>query len=367
MNVTISFIRSFFICLSILFLTIYTTSTFEGGLNSLNLILGIGLGLVFGFSFMVFEYLFKNVNLKSFVTAMIGLFLGYLMGECILIILNSVLDISSLNISSASVNLIRVGIFLFSTYLSMTLTARALEEFHINIPFIKFKGSHQQKGVILLDTSVLLDPRLIDLATSGLLDQRLIIPQFTVKELNSGLESHDEAIKAKARRGLEVLKKLENMTALGIQYNNTDYNDLSDSTSKLIRLARLLDANIFTADISKIQHSFSDGVKLINIHTLSNALKPISQTGETLVLKVQRYGKEPRQGVGYLDDGTMVVINGGAEFIGETIKVQVLSVKHTTSGRMIFCNANEDLGFGEQELVQSVVDMENSQKNYFAL
>jgi uncharacterized protein YacL len=104
----------------------------------------------------------------------------------------------------------------------------------------------------------------------------------------------------------------------------------------------MIDADLLTADISRIEQASIEGVRIINIHTLSNALKPLTHSGETLTIKVQRYGKEPRQGVGYLEDGTMVVINGGADFIGETIKTHVLSVKHTSSGRMIFCNALED-------------------------
>src|ERR1044072_7233269 len=103
-----------------------------------------------------------------------------------------------------------------------------------------------------------------------------------------------------------------------------------------------MNTNIITSDINRIQQASIEGVRIINIHLLSNALKPLTQAGEFINIKIQRYGKEPRQGVGYLDDGTMVVVNGGAEFIGETIKAQVLSVKHTSSGRMIFCNAAEE-------------------------
>lgn len=136
--------------------------------------------------------------------------------------------------------------------------------------------------------------------------------------------------------------------------------------AKLIRLARLQDANIMTADINRVQQAMIDGIRIINLHLLANALKPITQTGEFLHIKIQRYGKEPRQGVGYLEDGTMVVVNGGAEFIGETIKTQVLSVKHTSSGRMIFCNAmDESLGLEEPPLTPQ--DAESSHKNYFAL
>jgi len=135
------------------------------------------------------------------------------------------------------------------------------------------------------------------------------------------------------------------MMALEMRYNDSDFPEVKDPLSKMVRLARLLDANILTADLSQIQIPAIEGLRFINLHDLSKALKPLMQTGEHIRIKIQRYGKEPRQGVGYLDDGTMVVVNGGGQFIGETIEVQVLSVKHTTSGRMIFCNAmTEEMG-----------------------
>jgi uncharacterized protein YacL len=258
-------------------------------------------------------------------------------------------------------------IFLTTIYLAMNLTARAADELYISIPFIKFKPTSYKKRDILLDASILLDPRLIDLASSGLLDQHIVIPRFIVKELNEIVEGSDETIKPKARKSLEVLKKLENIPTLDIRYVDTDFPEIKDPTIKLTRLARMLDANIFTADMNRIQQSAHEGLRIINIHALSNALKPITQTGEQILIKVQRYGKEPRQGVGYLEDGTMVVINGGAEYIGDTIKAQVLSVKHTSSGRMIFCNAAEEGCMNENDVAQSIADMENAHKNYFTL
>jgi uncharacterized protein YacL len=141
---------------------------------------------------------------------------------------------------------------------------------------------------------------------------------------------------------LENLKKLEELLSLEIRTSDTDFPEIKDSMGKLIRLARLLDANILTTDINRVQIAATEGVKIINLHALSNALKPLMQAGEKLKIKIQRYGKEPRQGVGYLDDGTMVVVNGGGDFIGENIDVYVLSVKHTASGRMIFCNTIEE-------------------------
>jgi uncharacterized protein YacL len=251
----------------------------------------------------------------------------------------------------------------------MIMTSRATEELHVSIPFVQFQPMSHKKKDILVDISILTDPRIIDLASSGLLDHQLILPRFALKDLYNMSETGDEAAKAKARRSLEVVKKLESMPTLDLRYVETDFPEIKEPMSKLIRLARFLDTHIITSDINRIQSSSIEGVRIINIHLLSNALKPITQAGEYINIKVQRYGKEPRQGVGYLDDGTMVVINGGAEFIGETIKGQVLSVKHTSSGRMIFCNAAEEgqTPLTEQEFAQSVSDMENNHKSYFSL
>ncbi|CCB91023.1 hypothetical protein WCH_AR05120 [Waddlia chondrophila 2032/99] len=124
---------------------------------------------------------------------------------------------------------------------------------------------------------------------------------------------------------------------------------------------------MLTAEANQIEQSSVEGIRIINMHNLAKALKPLTQTGEFISIKVQRYGKEARQGVGYLEDGTMVVINGGAEFIGEMIKAQVLSVKHTSSGRMIFCNAFEDEeGYAEERMAIPDKD-DSSAKKYFAL
>lgn len=367
MNISLTFIRIFFLLICMLFLTTYTTTLSSGGFTFSNIVIGMISGSALGLMLMGTEVLFKRFNLRSFNIALLGLLCGYLMGGAILLILTAALNFSAIPLSAESASLLRIGIFLFTTYLGMTLVARASDEIYISIPFIKFKPTSFKKKDILADMSALTDTRIIDLAASGLLDHQLVIPRFTIKELNDLMESSDESQKNKARRCLDVVKKLENIPTLDLRYVDTDFPELKDPMSKLIRLARMQDANILTADINRIQQASIEGVRIINIHLLSNALKPLTQTGEFLNIKIQRYGKEPRQGVGYLDDGTMVVVNGGAEFIGESIKSQVLSVKHTSSGRMIFCNAMEENMLGTPDLDQSVTDMENSHKNYFSL
>lgn len=284
-----------------------------------------------------------------------------------MLIFQTALNLSTFTIASEASSLIRIAVFLSSIYIAMVMVLRASEGLQIAIPFVTFNSATQKKKDIVLDASTLFDTRIIDLATSGLLDGILIMPKFVIKELNYTNENGDETAKAKTRRCLEVVRKLEGIPSLEMRYDETDYPELKDAWSKICRLADMRDASIMTADLNRAQYPSSQKTRIINIHTLSNALKPISQNGEFLNIKIQRYGKEPRQGVGYLEDGTMVVVNGGAEYIGETIKAQVLSVKHTSSGRMIFCNTTDEHLLHEQEISQAVAEMENSHKNYFAL
>lgn len=367
MNASIVFARIFFLLLCILFVTTFTLTSLPGGMNYANVLKGLLGGSLLGAFLIGSEYIFSRFSLRAFNLAALGLFFGYLLGQAVLLIFDGIISISGIASSGEILGIIKTAIFLYTCYLGLIMTAKGSEELYLSIPFVKFKPTYQKKKDILLDISILTDPRIIDLATSGLLDHHLIFPRFALKELYQMADSNDEMIKAKARKSLEVVKKLEGIPSLELRYVDNDFPEIKDVHAKLTHLARHLDANIITSDINRVQISEIEGIRVININLLSNALKPITTAGEFLSIKIQRYGKEPRQGVGYLDDGTMVVVNGGAEFIGEVIRTQVLSVKHTSSGRMIFCNAAEDTVLTEQELQQSVKNLENTHKNYFAL
>lgn len=343
MNVSLAFVRIFFLILSIFFMTAYMVTTTHA-LSVNDILLGIILGFVFGMLLIGFDVLFRRFNLRSFNIAVIGLFFGYLMGQALVLFFNAVVAITSITATSATLEIIKIFLYLFGAYLGIVFTLRSSDELYVSIPFIKFAPTSLKKKDLLIDASVLADARIIDLAASGMLDHHLVLPRFIVKELYAQSESTDEMLKNKARRSLEVVKKLENVPGIELRYNDTDFPDVRDSGAKLIRLARLLDTNILTADISRVQISTIEGVRIINIHALSNALKPLTQAGEFIRVKIQRFGKEPRQGVGYLEDGTMVVVNGGGDHIGALINARVLSVKHTASGRMIFCNAADEDG-----------------------
>ncbi|MBB65314.1 MAG: hypothetical protein CMO81_09645 [Waddliaceae bacterium] len=340
MNVTTAFARTFFTLLSILFMSTYTISIL-GEMSALSLTVGLGLGILTSFFLLGVEYAFRRFSIRALNTITIGLFAGYLLGTASTSVLEAVLSFAPNTTDPQLLSTVKTIVFLLSTYLAITLTIRASEEFYISLPFVRFKTSGNNKRDLILDSSALSDPRLIDLATSGLVDRLLVIPRFILNTLYAQVEHSDEGIRNRARRGLEVIKKLEAMPDLNVRFNETDFPEISEHTGKLVKLARLTNANLITAEMNQVETSAVEGVKIININRLSNALKPLTQSGESITIKIQRYGKEARQGVGYLDDGTMVVVNGGGDYIGETIKAQVLSVKHTSSGRMIFCNTRE--------------------------
>lgn len=345
MHLALAFTRTLFMILSIFFMTTYMISL-PGGHTGNSLGIGVGLGVILGLALIGFDLLFKRFNLRAFNIAIIGLFIGYLMGQALVLVLSAILDISatSIHLPIQALEVIKMTLFLFGVYLGTLMTLRSSDELYVSIPFVKFTPTAHKKKDLVIDSSALADARIIDLAGSGIVDHHLVLPRFLVKELYMQVESSDEGIHSRAKRSLETIKKLESVPELNLRYNDTDFPEIKDLTSKMIRFARLLDANIMTADISRVQTTAVEGVRFINMHVISNALKPIMQAGEHIKIKIQRHGKESRQGVGYLEDGTMVVVNGGGEYIGEIIEAKVLSVKHTTSGRMIFCNAQDEEG-----------------------
>jgi len=345
MNLGLAFTRILFVTLSIFFMIVYMVAGGEE-YSLANLGKGVLSGAMLGALLLGFDFLFRRFNLRAFNTAIIGIFVGYFMGQALVLVLDAILVISaaSIHLNPQTLEILKISVFLFSIYLGTLMTLRAADELYVTVPFVKFTPTTHKKKDLLLDGSVLSDARILDLAGSGILDNHLVVPRFLIKELYAQVELSEESVRMRAKRALDAIKKLEDVPELEIRYNDTDFPDIKDPMGKMVRLARLVDANILTADISKVQIAVVEGVRIINIHTLSNSLKPLMQAGEQIKIKIQRYGKEPRQGIGYLDDGTMVVVNGGGQFIGETIDAQVLSVKHTSSGRMIFCNTADAEG-----------------------
>lgn len=341
MSISTSFVRIFFLIVSVIFMISYAAGI-QIEPSATDYIFGAILGVIVGGVLIGVDLLFKRFNLRAFNITILGLFFGYLLALALIFILDAIIDISKVHQESTFIEFVKIFIFLFGTYLGVVMTLRFANELSISIPFVKFTPTTNETKDLLLDYSALCDSRIIDLASSGLLDRHLLCPRFLIKELHEQEESKDELESYKAKRALEVIKKLETLPELGLRYSDMDFPEIKENTAKVLRLARFLNANVLTADINRVQMEQIEGIKAINIHSLSNALKPLMQRGEEMKIKIQRQGNEDRQGVGYLEDGTMVVVNGGGNYIGKTIKAIVISIIHTTTGRMVFCNVSEE-------------------------
>lgn len=344
MKTSLGLLRVFFVILTLFFMTAYMIPLPMGPAWQ-KIFIAVGVSLILNSFLLSIETLFKKYSLKAFNSLILGLFVGYLFGLALTNIFKAVTEMTMMNVTlqPQTLHIFNASFFLIGIYLGTILTVHFADEILISIPFIKFSRSQFHKKDFLLDATALSDPRIIDLATTGILDHNLVVPRFLIKELYTQAEMGEENTRVKAKRCIETLKKLEAMPNLGLRYDETVFNEEKDSFAQLLRLARLTDSNILSGDLSQAQIPVIEGIHIINLHALSNALKPLMQAGESMKIKIQRFGKEPNQGVGYLEDGTMVVVNGGGDYIGDAIDVQVLSVKHTSSGRMIFCNTMEHI------------------------
>lgn len=188
----------------------------------------------------------------------------------------------------------------------------------------------------ILDTSVIIDGRIADICKTGFIEGPLIIPRFVLEELRHIADSSDTLKRNRGRRGLDILNKIQKELDIPVQIYDKDFNDMSEVDSKLLKLAQLLKGKVVTNDFNLNKVAEFQGVPVLNINELANAVKPVVLPGEEMVVQVIKDGKETGQGVAYLDDGTMIVVDGGKKHIGESIGVLVTSVLQTAAGRMIF-------------------------------
>ena len=196
-------------------------------------------------------------------------------------------------------------------------------------------------SIKLLDTSVIIDGRIADVCESGFIEGTLVIPHFVLHELQHIADSDDSLKRSRGRRGLDILNKLQQSKAIKVQIQDKDFPEIKEVDAKLVKLANLLNAKIITNDFNLNKVAQFQGVKVLNLNELTNVLKPVVLPGEEMTVFVAKEGKDANQGVAYLDDGTMVVIEDGRRHMGKTINVVVTSVLQTTAGRMIFTRIKE--------------------------
>ncbi|MDO8730335.1 MAG: hypothetical protein Q7J69_04035, partial [Candidatus Omnitrophota bacterium] len=262
--------------------------------------------------------------------AVFGLLFGLVMARLILSTLDLVPVGPELGVP------IRSALVVIFSYFGMAIALRGRDEFNIIIPYVKFTRQDQREEMVILDTSVVIDGRIADICQTRFIEGRFIVPRFVLKELQQIADSQDPIKRNRGRRGLDVLARIQKIPHVDVVITDEDFADTREVDAKLVRLAKLLGGRLLTNDFNLNKVAELQGVQVLNINELANALKPVVLPGELMEARVIKEGKEYNQGVAYLDDGTMVVVEQGRHLIGQTVKVMVTSVLQTAAGRMVF-------------------------------
>jgi uncharacterized protein YacL len=321
----------------ILFLSLCIVAGFEVSQVEPDWIAGGVWGCMIGFGLgalcVALDEMLKGFSLRAFSAVTFGLALGTLVA--------GLLDHSALfpEIDSPLRRVVRLGLFLSFGYLGMILAMRSnKEDFSLIIPYVRFASQSKPENLLLLDTSVIIDGRIADLLEANFIDGTLVVPRFVLHELQKIADSNDPVIRARGRRGLDMLARLRHSKRSEVKIHEADFPEETEVDAKLVRLARALGAKLYTNDYNLGKVAELQSVLYVNLNELANALKPVILPGETFSLRVVREGKDRGQGVGYLNDGTMVVINNAQTLIGQQVNVKVLSVLQTGAGIIVFAD-----------------------------
>jgi len=296
---------------------------------------GALVGFIFALLALSIEKIIKKAPLKVIFGGTFGLFLGLIIAQ-LLGYAFSGLQNSAVRIS---ISVILSCVF---GYMGLVLGGKKVEEFRWPGWGFFAKGSQKKDGGKILDTSVIIDGRVADICETDFLEGPLVIPQFILQELQHIADSADSLKRARGRRGLDILNRMQKGDTVEVKVVDDDYPDIKEVDAKLIALAREMNAKIVTNDFNLNKVAQLQGVPVLNINQLANALKPMVLPGEVLHLQIMREGKEQGQGVAYLDDGTMVVVENASRHLGEEVEASVTSILQTTAGRMIFTTLKEE-------------------------
>ncbi len=321
----------------VIFVAIVVTSAYFLQPFGLNPIWAGVVGLLFGVAIVLFEIRLKEVSLKRLIGAAIGSVLGILGAYLLTLILGR-----SLPGNESTIPFMQLAIMLVMTYVGLIVGASKGDMLNLAALGGLFGGEKSAKHSFkILDTSVIIDGRIADVAETGFLDGVVVIPQFVLRELQLVADSADSMKRNRGRRGLDILQRLQKMPQLNVQILEEDFPNIRDVDMKLIELGKLYNCKVVTNDFNLNKVAGLHGVDVLNINELANSLKPVVLPGETMKVFILKEGKEYNQGVAYLDDGTMVVVDNAKRLISKTIEISVTSVLQTTAGKMIFGRFDE--------------------------
>jgi uncharacterized protein YacL len=302
--------------------------------------LGLILGTVFGLLVVLIDRLLKGVSLRLFSSATFGLLLGLIFAN--LLMASELLRYQSETTQWA----VRLIVYAAFAYLGMMLAMRSSrDEFSLIIPYVRFARETTQHEPLVLDSNVIIDGRIADLCGTGFLSRSLIVPRFVLDELQTLADSRDPIKRERGRRGLEILNGFQRSREIELNIHETSGDDAGLGVdARLVRTAKVLKARLLTNDHALSQVARLQQIPVLNLADLVRALRPNVVTGDEIELNLIKEGREPHQAVGYLPDGTMIVVNHGRPYVGKIARVIISSALQTSAGRLIFAELKNGSG-----------------------
>ncbi|MBW8865046.1 MAG: TRAM domain-containing protein [Verrucomicrobia bacterium] len=297
-------------------------------------VVGMFIGFGFGGLLIAVDEMLKGFSLRAFSATTFGLLLGTVVAQLV--------DHSGLfeNAEDKTRWLIRLGLFLSFGYIGIVLAMRSnKEDFSLIIPYVRFSPQNKPDNLLLLDTSVIIDGRIADLIEARLIEGLIVVPRFVLLELQQIADSAEDIKRARGRRGFEMLNRLQHNTKIEVRIHDGDFSDEKGVDAKLVRLARNLNAKLYTNDTNLAKVAGLQNVECVNLHEVAHLMKAAMIPGEVVHLKIVREGRDKGQGIGYLPDGTMVIVNNGQPHIGQQVEAHVQSTVQTGAGVLVFAEA----------------------------
>ncbi|MBA2270890.1 MAG: twitching motility protein PilT [Verrucomicrobiota bacterium] len=296
-----------------------------------NAVPGVVIGVVFGLLIVLVDRLLKGFSLRAFSSATFGLLLGLFFAN--LVMASQVLRYQPETVQWAA----RLIVYCTFGYLGMMLAMRSnRDEFSLIIPYVRFARETTQHEPLVIDTNIIIDGRIADLCATGFLSRALIVPRFVLGELQTLADSRDPTKRERGRRGLDILNQLQQSREMELTIHETTGDVDLETDARLVRIAKVLQARLLTNDAALGQVARLQQVQALNLSDLVRALRPVVVAGDELELSLIKEGREPHQAVGFLPDGTMIVVNHARPFLGSTKTVVVSSALQTGAGRLIF-------------------------------
>ncbi len=291
---------------------------------------------------IVFELRVRALSLRRLIGAVAGSVLGIFGAALFCLVLRSA------PLASSTSSVLQIFVLLLMTYVGLLVGANKGDLLNPSALGTLFTGDRPtRRSAKVLDTSVIIDGRIADIAETGFVDGMIVVPEFVVRELQVVADSTDSSKRQRGRRGLDMLQRMQSNTNLHIEIVSDDFPSIREVDLKLLELAKKWEAKVVTNDFNLNKVAHLHHVEVLNINDLANALKPVVLPGERMSVVVLKEGKEYNQGVGYLDDGTMVVVDHARRMIGKSVDISVTSVLQTASGKMIFGKLDENTRMSE--------------------